>query len=225
MLQSSCDASHLVNSATTGAWLIHYKIVMDWASRSGRADLMRWRFGRDQPNMFAGIVDLEYDRARCCSRPRSLSDLFHACVAAQKAPMQGARSAIWLVQMSDEQRGRGAFWAATRRASLALGALRRCKALVVNDTTARFAPCTASQSEARAYAKQVRQAPRRSRQTANEKNGPFDIDGVCRGWPGSFLRDHGVASCTQRKPARLMPPPCPHRRAITPSADPQASAC
>ena len=52
------------------------------------------------------------------------------------------------------------FLAATRRASLALGALRRRKALVVNDTTARFAPCTASQSEARARAKQVRQAPR-----------------------------------------------------------------
>ena len=74
--------------------------------------------------------------------------------------MQGARSAIWPVQMSDEQRGRGAFWAATRRASLVLGALRRCKALVVNDTTARFAPCTASQSEARALLPhQPEQAP------------------------------------------------------------------
>ena len=91
---------------------------------------------------------------------RSLPDLFRACVAAKKVRMQGARSAVWLFQISDEQRGRRAFLAATRRASLALGALRRCKALVVNDTTARFAPCTASQSEARACAKQVRQAPR-----------------------------------------------------------------
>jgi hypothetical protein len=112
-------------------------------------------------------------RGPACSmegrRPRSLSDLFHACVAAQKAPLQGARSAMWAFHMSEEQRGRDAFWTATRRASLVLGALRRCKSLVVNDTTARFAPCTASQNEARAYAKQVRQAPRTSRDEARTR--------------------------------------------------------
>ena len=33
---------------------------------------------------------------------RSLSDLFRGCVVARKVRVQGARSAVWRVQMSDE---------------------------------------------------------------------------------------------------------------------------
>src|SRR5260221_13798181 len=42
--------------------------------------------------------------------PRSLSNLISRMRCGQKARMQGTRSAVWSFQISDEQRGRRAFW-------------------------------------------------------------------------------------------------------------------
>src|SRR5437016_13976397 len=54
-----------------------------------------------------------------------------------------ARGGGIVILCNDEQRRRRGFLAATRRASLVLGAWRRCQTLVVNHTTARLAPCPA----------------------------------------------------------------------------------
>src|SRR5258706_7084962 len=43
-------------------------------------------------------------------QPRSLSDLISRMRCGQKVRLQGARSAVWSFQMSDEQRSRRAFW-------------------------------------------------------------------------------------------------------------------
>src|SRR5258706_10203265 len=102
----------------------------------------------------AGEQQCEVNQLRQCNaRPRSLWDLISRMRCGQKARLQGARSAVWSFQISDEQRSRRAFWPqpAGRASPWAQGGV--ATALIVARTTARSCALPCTQSEARAYVK------------------------------------------------------------------------
>jgi hypothetical protein len=69
-------------------------------------------------------LDAESRLARACY------ELYRACVEGKKARVLGVRSAVWLFQMSDEQRRNRVFLPSTLRAALPNARLLRCGSLV-----------------------------------------------------------------------------------------------
>src|SRR5262245_8730673 len=64
------------------------------------------------------------------SRSRACYELYRVCVEGKKVRVLGVRSAVWLFQISDEQRRNRTFLPSILRTALLTGRLRCCGSLI-----------------------------------------------------------------------------------------------